>query len=286
MEPNLRFYEELKGIFNRREIFEILSVYHKIKRCCRLNVSNNNLKKLKELCKKNYLFLEIQDYKAISFPSQGTKFSAISRIVPIGSSLDNFSEFFIYISYSQEIAALAKKFEKNKDSKNLGKVLGYPDCCINYYLANEKKLDQNKIEDLMITADINQHYPFVNNSFLKYFDITLLSHYVCSLNCKESKAIGESFLDLIKRYDLDLASYYEKNLKCFVLYTKSEGVFFCQDYTFKNNKIQCRSKINNTKDNLIFKLLKKNNQIEYISPTEFKINNQLFNNNVFIALFK
>lgn len=129
-------------------------------------------------------------------------------------------------------------------------------------------------------------FPFVNNRCLRYFGINVLSHFPCSFDCKRSKKIGETFFNLIKKYDSFLASKMERELKSFVLYTEYDGVFYSKDYYFKNKIIKYDKIIGTVEGNKIYDVLSRNNMVKCKNYNDFKIGDLRIQKDAIVVMFK
>jgi len=94
-----------------------------------------------------------------------------------------------------------KKADQKHDHKTIGRMLGYPDCCIKYFIKN---------------FPVNYDPIWVNlkgkvfgypecNGMLRYFGPKIVAHYSCSPTCQATKKIGRTWLKIMKEIDKDLA---------------------------------------------------------------------------------
>lgn len=99
----------------------------------------------------------------------------------------------------------------------------------------ERKKDP--IYSVLDETKIPSPYPFWNNSVARYFDVTLLSHYPCSFNCRESIKIAKERLQLIKKsVSSSLAEYIIEQLKSAIIVTKSKGIYKINNFLFEYNE--------------------------------------------------
>jgi hypothetical protein len=177
-------------------------------------------KKLEKICKINNLFIVIKKFNVIYNYKLET---------PVLNA---------YISTSENLAKDACEAESNGDRKELGKLLGYPNCCVTEFIKRSKieNLD-HMIDCFLKTKDFNSFYcnflfnfdsklgtkaqiTLKNNFevFVKYEDIFLIKHVPCAFNCKTSMKIGETTLKLLKKELPQLAQKIEHVLKRPILY--------------------------------------------------------------------
>jgi hypothetical protein len=96
--------------------------------------------------------------------------------------------FFLYLSKDEKLAELARDFEDQQDDKNLGFVLGYPNCCIDFFCAN---FSENNVN-----PQIESSNPFTDISG-RDKDIVIISHFPCKEDCVESVILGKKYLSVL-----------------------------------------------------------------------------------------
>ena len=116
-------YELLKIFSNYTRSLEILYLLNNIKDAVRLDSNEIELRKIKEFCEKENLFLEISDFKVIKIQDKGKGgYANIAKKVPI--SYLNHGLYHIYLSKDKnkkdpkeaESSALVKK-SKGREKK-------------------------------------------------------------------------------------------------------------------------------------------------------------------------
>lgn len=142
-----------------------------------------------------------------------------------------------YISKSMELAKQAHKAEKEGNQISFGRLLGYPECCIDFYQHKILHPTGNEFSFVLHTFSNTNGKPsfYTNNIFnfqtrvptqyklkilnsfgkvlgerVRHF---LVSHIPCSYNCKESIRIGKEILKLLKNEDNQFARDVVSNLK-------------------------------------------------------------------------
>jgi len=111
----------------------------------------------------------------------------------------------------------------------------------------------------------------------RHFDISLLSHFPCNFNCKESIKHADKHLEIIRKYDESAAKIIKETLSSAVIYT-NEGELYLLKKPELNDNILSHSETSATKDNEIFRLLKDNNGIKIINKNKIIINNKEIDN--------
>ncbi len=87
-------------------------------------ISNISLSSIKKLCKNNYLHILIKL---------------------------NSGQIKFYISKSEELLERAYEAEKKDDKKEFGRLLGYPECCVNFFsdISLRRKYNKNEFPYLI-----------------------------------------------------------------------------------------------------------------------------------------
>ena len=268
--------DELLPIFNNyTRSLEILYLLDGIKQAVRLDANGIELKKIKVFCNKERLHLEISDFKVIRIKDEGKGgYSNIIKRAPknyIGDGL-----YHIYISKYKTLSTFLKFLENKNDDEAIGRLLGYPKCCIEFFIKNKEK--QQKIQnDYILPALSNSDgykFPFYNNYAARYFDVTLLSHFPHSFHCENSIKIAKNNLECIKKYSEELANKFQMMLKYPVLYTENNGIFIFKNYKLNGNILEF-NEVKSTINNELLNLLNKNKKIKIIDKNKININDEI-----------
>ena len=268
--------KELKIVFsNNTRSLELLYLINNLKPAVRLDANYIELEKIKDFCNENNIYLEVSDFKAIKIADEGKgNYSNIVKRVPINHSNDGL--YHVYISKDKNKAKFLKLLESRNDDKAVGQILGYPKCCIDFFIKNKEK--QQKLQNDYILPALNSseglEFPFYNNYAARYFDITLLSHFPHSFHCENSIKIAKNNLECIKKYSEELANKFQMMLKCPVLYTENNGIFIFKNYKLNGNILEF-NEVKSTINNELLNLLNKNKKIKIIDKNKIKINGEL-----------
>ena len=106
-----------------------------------------------------------------------------------------------YLVKNEKDAAILKKANKKHDHKIIGRMLGYPECCIKYFIKNFP-VNYDPIWT-NLEGDV-KGYP-ENNGMLRYFGPKIIPHYSCSPTCEASKKIGKTWFRIMEEIDKNLA---------------------------------------------------------------------------------
>ena len=176
---------------------EFLAVREGIKPVMRQTVTRKlSVKKVKNMCKKNNLHTVIKSMNVWSPDQQ-----------PV---------YHIFISKSSKLAKEAYQANKKMDSRKLGELLGYPECCIDNFikLKNTNPDCQFILHSFFQTKTKPRFYAndILNFSIRKFFigrrinqanenfiptNHFLISHIPCSYDCKESIKMGRNVLKIL-----------------------------------------------------------------------------------------
>jgi len=153
--------------------------------------------------------------------------------------------FFWYGSLTRtyEDGQKFKKAEEKGDHKTIGSLLGYPECCVKYFIktfpinydpiwlhtrsahsSSVRKIRRaswqtgTRPSGLKITG-----YPECNQ-MLRYFGARITSHFSCSPTCEKTKQIGEKWLKVMEEIDKELTKELYDLLAGPVIWNSYHGV--------------------------------------------------------------
>jgi hypothetical protein len=112
--------------------------------------------------------------------------------------------FFWYgcLTKTQKDAEIFKEADRKGDHKTIGKMLGYPECCTDYF----SKIFPINYDPIWVDLKGEvEGYPEANQ-LLRYFGPRITSHLSCSPTCKVTKEIGEVWFKVMKSIDEKLAN--------------------------------------------------------------------------------
>ena len=143
------------------------------------------------------------------------------------------------------------------DHLRFGKVLGYPECCINFFRDFNNHYVYNHPHETL--KNTNNPPNFLCNNIFMDFSYSLIHHLPCSFNCDETTKIAKELLREIKNQEplfakqikhhlkLPLLIFEEKNAYAFEGKITKNKIYY-EDYTFlgrkEDNKYQ--EEINNS----------------------------------------
>ena len=181
--------KKLSLIFgSKTKVQEILFVQDGAKEVVRQGFYEHELPKVEQYCKKNHLYLVKSRFKVLL--ADDSIYS--NKGIRIPETDKRPGMFFVYISKEEEKAWLAAYNEMMNNSGELGKVLGYPECCVDYFTKNFSE----------INTDLQK--PPTNpwtNLTKRDQDCVLISHFPCHADCHESIQMARVNLDVITAHD-------------------------------------------------------------------------------------
>jgi hypothetical protein len=265
---------------------DLIYVIEDTKPCARLIIRKEN-NRLLEFLNEKKLKYKISDFKILKHTDKTRNFSDKGIIIDKDDNRDG--DFFIYISKDKNIAKRAKEMEEKQKHKELGLLLGYPDCCSEFFERHNEEASRTTNDFTIYTFKESENikFPWQNNYCLRSFDISLLSHFPCNFNCEKSKKIAENNLKIIRKYDSDIANYYSAMLKCAVIYSEGIGVYSLNRFSIsKENIIYSPTHIVASANNEFYEILKNKNNIKVYSKNKFTVGNTLIQDErTFLGLF-
>ena len=260
---------KLQQIFHSlTKSLEVLYVIEDAKPCARIIVFEDELENIKKFLLEEEIFFQISDFKVLKQNIQSDFYS--DKSIKIDKNDSRKGHFFVYISKDKKIAAQAKTEEGKNNHKKLGLLLGYPECCCDFFANNF----DDKHTDLTLKALGNSNgfeFLFYNNIAARHFDISLLSHFPHSFHCKLSIEIAKNNLSIIKKFLPRLAEQFIKTLQSAVIYTNEEGIFLLREYEKINNEVIYGDVVSTAKSKLYF-LVSSNNKLRIIDRNNFFVN--------------
>ena len=109
--------------------------------------------------------------------------------------------YFVYLAQEEQLAYLASYYELTNNHRELGLLLGYPRCCIQFFINSFHKNNLNP-----------EHKPTNpwTNLTQRELDFCLLSHFPCSSECSKSIQQAQHYFNTIKKNN---PSYAQKLLQ-------------------------------------------------------------------------
>ena len=204
----------IKIFGTKTKALEILYLLEGLKPVVRHGFYEAELGKIEEFCKEKGLSLEKSPYKVIILDAANGQYS--NKGIKVKTDDERQGMLFIYISKDNIKAEMASRYEYEGNHKELGLLLGYPLCCIDFFVKHkeEQSLGKNDYIEPVMKNSEGCIFQFYTNIFKRDFDITLLNHFPCSLKCENSIDLAKKHLEIIKKYDAEMAEFFIERLKC------------------------------------------------------------------------
>ena len=167
---------------------EIILLLHDAKPVIRQGFYEHELEAIEEFCRRNRLFFSKSAFKVLL----DDKNIYSNKGIQIPEHDPRPGMFFVYISKEELKSWLANYFELMDNHQGLGTLLGYPDCCIDFFCRNFSPTKT----DLQLPST----NPYTNLS-KREDDLVLLSHFPCSSECNKSIVLAKNYLKILKTID-------------------------------------------------------------------------------------
>jgi hypothetical protein len=190
---------------------DILGVIANLKPAVRCVIKENEINSFILLCQKYNLEYSFSDCRYDILQNQVIVKSMSSNILKM------------YISKSTKLCDELKYYDE-KDDKITGRLLGYPDCCVNFYLDLTKNKNRQNI-DFVLESYIKtqKKFDFRINNLREWcgglqIDYSLIDFFPCSYGCKEAVKYANNLFEYIKKIDKKQASNIKKQLTKPIIY--------------------------------------------------------------------
>lgn len=260
--------QQLQQIFHSiTKSLEVLYVIEGIKPCARILAFEDELNKILSFLSENNINVNISDFKVLKQTAQSESYS--DKSIKIPKNAPEKGHFLVYISKDKEIAHNAKIIEENNNHKELGVLLGYPECCCDFF---ENNFNEKNTDLTLKTLENSNGYefPFYTNIAARHFDISLLSHFPHSFDCKLSVDIAKNNLKIINKKSPQIVTIFSNISQSAVIYTIREGIFLLRKYKKIDNKIIYSDVLTTTKSKLYY-LLSSNKELNIIDKNNFVV---------------
>ena len=176
--------KQLSLIFgSKTKAQEVILLLQNAKEVVRQGFFVHELYRVEQFCQKNNLFLVKSEFKVLF--ADDSVYSNKGVSIPPDDKRPGM--YFVYLSKDEQKAWLASYYELMQNHRDLGLVLGYPQCCVDFF-----------------NLELKPSPPHTNLS-LREQDLVILSHFPCRSECPESIKLGEKYLQAIYSVDKEHA---------------------------------------------------------------------------------
>lgn len=113
-----------------------------------------------------------------------------------------------------------KEAEKKGDHATMGKMLDYPECCVEYFKENFSK----NYDPVWLNHDEIPDGEPEGNILLRYFGLRIISHLACSPYCEGSLRVGKGRVELMRKMDPESTDWLLKFLASPMTWNSYHGV--------------------------------------------------------------
>lgn len=191
-------HARLRDALTYENINEFILVLEGAKPCLRIHKSFIDTNLLSDLCAEYGVYLLEKDFD--NFYGSGEKIT------------------ILYLALKQEAAELAYEAERKEERLELGKRLGYPDCCVEFFYETLRSAPPETGITPRHIYDNSRDFDLINNNLynfngrklmvaeshpLEFYRWHIVTHEPCSYDCPASIELGQEYLRILKGYDPD-----------------------------------------------------------------------------------
>ena len=169
---------------------EIVYLLSKAKTVVRQGFYLEELPKVEKFCQENKIHLVKSRFKVLLADENAYS----NKGIRIPEHDKRQGMYFVYMSKDEKKAWLASYYELMSNDNDLGLLLGYPKCCVDFFC---KRFSPNNPN-----LQLNSTNMFTNLS-KREKDAVLISHFPCNPDCEESVQLGRKHLAIIKEADYE-----------------------------------------------------------------------------------
>ncbi len=180
---------------------------------------------------------------------------------------------YVYFSRDLDTAQALRRFDETDDHEAVGRILGYPDCCINSFCEPPNAV-QTTDPVLARYADGRVIRWEVNVSLMCY-DVSILSHIPCSECCATSLALARSLYEHLLTIDYARAEITKDLLSGHVIHSEVLGVAAIDSIRRDSNIFEIRGIKRSGPDSILGKILKVGTELESL-PLGIRVDNRVY----------
>lgn len=190
---------------------DLLGVITGLKPSARCVIKENETDPFINFCQKYNLRYTFSDYRYNLLQNQVLAKNKLSNIL------------IIYIAKSLKLCNKLKYYDE-KDEIITGRLLGYPDCCIDFYLDLVKNKNRQDVDFVRESyANTHKKMDFRLNNLREWcrgiqIDFSLIDFFPCSYNCKNALKYASKLFRYMETIDKRLANNIKKQLTKPIIY--------------------------------------------------------------------
>jgi len=280
MEIFPHLFQDIRPLLGHQALRETLLAAHG-RKVARLCLPEDRVTEMVRLLNSHGLWVDLHNRKQVLSPDQGKGgwVSGYGLEAPVDSPWDGFLQ--LYVGRDPAGVLAAKKAEHGHQYARFGHFLGYPDCCINFYVEHLPQAEKEQ-GDFMLpllraslgAAPGRAVFPAWNNVAAQYFGYGLLSFYPCSFFCEKAAEAAREAHELLKAYDAPLAGLYLEKARKPILYTEYEGLYLFNAARRRGSWLYYDSgALECSLEGVLAALLKSGDRLKIIAPQNLEVRN-------------
>ncbi len=167
---------------------EIILLLHDAKTVVRQGFYEEELPKVEKFCEEHHLYAVTSKFKVLL--ADETSYS--NKGIRIESKDKRQGMYFVYFSKDEQKAWLASYYELIGNDTDLGLLLGYPSCCVDFF-GKRFTPDNPNLQQNPTTA--------FTNITKREQDMVIISHFPCRSDCEGSILLGKKYLNVLMKVD-------------------------------------------------------------------------------------
>ena len=189
----------IQTVGSQQKAQEILLLLHNQKPLLRQGYYESELPPIQAFCSQHSLSLVKSTFKVLL----DDPYHFTNKGIRIPSTDPRSGMYFIYIAKDERTSYLASYYELTNNHHDLGLLLGYPLCCIDFF--------SNHFNEQHTNLEHAPSNPWTNLT-QREKDICLLSHFPCSSECQESINLAQKYYAALEQVDPTYAKEIIANL--------------------------------------------------------------------------
>lgn len=184
---------------------EYLTVKEGIRPCATLHIDNKSEELIEQITRDGLYWIPIQ---------RVGKYQGFAHYHPPVKDINNSTVYGVLASKLSD-AELFKNASRMGNHNIIGQLLGYPECCIEFFNKVWKQgyydplfniaLNTNQRKEKDNIIEVNPQ--LATNQFLRYWGVRLTTHFPCSYHCEETVKVGKMWFNLINKIDKEVSEW-------------------------------------------------------------------------------
>ncbi len=194
--------KELSYIFgSKTKAQEIILLIEDAKKVVRQGFYEDELAKVEKFCQEKGLIIVKSKFKVLLADENAYS----NKGIKVPDTDQRRGMYFVYISKEEQRAWLASYFELINNEQDLGQILGYPSCCVDFFCKRFSEDNPN--------LQLKPTNSFTNLT-KRDQDHVIISHFPCGSDCEESISLGKKYLDVLMKVDSERVKELLEELRC------------------------------------------------------------------------